>query len=131
MRIHFYAARVRPDILCIVNFLTKRTRLGTTSIEEKGKLHRLLNYIQTTRMDSIVLGGDSNGKLRLRAYADASYGIHMDGKSHTSIVITLGRGPVTVRAPSRSWSRNPVVRLVDSCTLRHRFDSGVDQRLSK
>ena len=41
-----------------------------------------------------MLGGDSNGILRLRAYADASYGVHMDGKSHTGNVITLGRGPI-------------------------------------
>ena len=41
-----------------------------------------------------MLGDDSNGILRLRAYADASYGVHMDGKSHTGNVLTLGRGPI-------------------------------------
>ena len=41
-----------------------------------------------------MLGGDSDGVLRLRAYADTSYGVHMDGKSHTGNVITLGRGPI-------------------------------------
>ena len=41
-----------------------------------------------------MLGGDSDGVLRLRAYADASYGVHIDGKSHTGNVITLGRGPI-------------------------------------
>ena len=55
---------------------------------------RLLNFIHTTQQDGVMLGGDSNGVLRLRAYADASYGVHMDGKSHTGNVITLGRGPI-------------------------------------
>ena len=41
-----------------------------------------------------MLGGDSNGILRLRAYADASYGVRMDGKSHTGNVITLGRNSI-------------------------------------
>ena len=41
-----------------------------------------------------MLGGDSHGVLRLRTYADASYGVHMDDKSHTGNVITLGRGPI-------------------------------------
>ena len=55
---------------------------------------RLLNFIHTTQQDGVMLGGDSNGVLRLRAYVDASYGVHMDGKSHTGNVITLGRGPI-------------------------------------
>merc|ERR1711991_185675 len=92
MRILFYASRVRPDILLTVNFLTTRTRFGTATNEDKRKLIRLLNFIYTTQQDGIMLGGDSNGILRLRAYADASYGVHMDGKSHTGNVITLGRG---------------------------------------
>jgi len=94
MRILFYASRVRPDILVVVNFLTTRTRFGTATTEDKRKLIRLLNFIYTTKADGIVLGGDSVGKLRISAYADASYGVHIDGKSHTGNVITLGRGPI-------------------------------------
>ena len=94
MRILFYASRVRPDILVVVNFLTTRTRFGTATTEDKRKLIRLLNFIYTTKTDGIVLGGDSDGQLRIRAYADASYGVHIDGKSHTGNVITLGQGPI-------------------------------------
>lgn len=93
IRILFYAATVRPDILVTVNFLTTRTRYGTATNNDKSKLIRLLNFIHTTQQDGIVLGGDVNGVLRPRAYADASYGVHVDGKSHTVNVITLGRGP--------------------------------------
>ena len=93
MRVLFHASRVRPDILVTVNVLTTRTRFGTATEEDKRKLIRLLNFIHTTQQDGIMLGGDSHGVLRLSAYADASYGVHMDGKSHTGNVITLGRGP--------------------------------------
>ena len=41
-----------------------------------------------------MLGGDSDGVLCPRAYVDASYGVHTDGKSHTDNVITLRRGPI-------------------------------------
>ena len=85
---------MRPDVLSTVNFLTIRTRIGAATEEDRGKLIRLLNFIYTTQQDDIILGGDSNGVLRLRAYADASYGVHMDGKSRTCNVITLDKGSI-------------------------------------
>ena len=98
MRIMFYAIRVRPDILCTVNFLSTRTRLGTATQDDKEKLIRLLKYIKQTSADKIILGGDTKNNIRIFAYADASYGVHMDGKSHTGLVITLGRGPIYVKS---------------------------------
>ena len=89
MQILFYAARVRPDTLCQVNVLRTRTRLGRASLDDKGKLVRLLNYIHSTEKDGVIIGGDANSNLSIRAYAEASYGVHMDGKSHTGNVITL------------------------------------------
>ena len=94
MRTLFYASRVRPDVLSTVNFLTTRTRLGTATEADRSKLIRLLNFIHTTQQDDIMLGGDSDGVLRLRAYVDVFYGVHMDEKSHTGNVITLGRDPI-------------------------------------
>ena len=38
MRIMFYAIGVRPDILCTLNFLSTRTRLGTATSEDEAKL---------------------------------------------------------------------------------------------
>ena len=49
-------------------------------------------------IDGIILGGDSDDVLRIHVYADASYGVYMDGKSHTSNVITLGRGPIFTKS---------------------------------
>lgn len=98
MRIMYYAMRVRPDILCTVNFLSSRTRLGTATQEDEKKLITLVQYIQATSADGITLGGDASSKLRIYAYADAAYGVHMDGKSHTGLVITFGRGPIYVKS---------------------------------
>ena len=98
MWIMFYALRVRPDILCTVNFLSTRTRPGTAAFEDKDKLIRLVQYINRTSTDGITLGGDTSGNIGIFAYADAAYGIHMDGKSHTGLVITLGRGPIYVKS---------------------------------
>ena len=36
--------------------------------------------------------------MRLRAFIDASYGVHADGKSHTGGVMTLGRGGIGPRS---------------------------------
>ena len=46
MMILYNDARVRPDILCHVNLLIRRTRLGTASEKDNSKLLRLLNYIR-------------------------------------------------------------------------------------
>ena len=94
MRIMFYALRVRPDILYTVNFLSTRRRLGTVTQEDKDKLIRLVQYINNTSTDGITLGGGTSGNIKIFAYADAAYGIHMDGKSHTGLVIIFGRGPI-------------------------------------
>ena len=39
-----------------------------------------------------------NNNLRIFAFVDASYGVHMDGKSHMGPVISLGTGPIYVKS---------------------------------
>ena len=109
MRILFYVSIVRPDVLVTVNLLTTRTRLGTATKEDRRKLIRLLDFIYTTQQNGIILGGDSDGVLRLRAYADASYGVHIDGKSHMGNVIILGRGPIF----SKSSKQRSIYELLE------------------
>ena len=94
MRIMFYSILVRPDILCTINFLSTRTRLKTATQEDKNKLIRLVQNINKTSTDGTTLGENITGNIRIFAYADAAYGVHMDGKFHTGLVITLGRGPI-------------------------------------
>jgi len=40
----------------------------------------------------------STGDKRIRAYIDASYGIHHDRKSHAGLYLTLGGGPISVKS---------------------------------
>jgi hypothetical protein len=43
----------------------------------------------------LILGGyNENGDIHFTAYADASYGTHDDGKSHSGWIFTLGRGAI-------------------------------------
>jgi hypothetical protein len=46
----------------------------------------------------LTLGGDSSGFIPIYLYTDASYGAHDDGKSHSGISISLGRGAVLARS---------------------------------
>ena len=70
----------------------------------------------------IILGGDVNGKIKLTAFADASYGVHADGKSHTGIYISLGLGPlmwksIKQRCVTKSSCEAEIIALSDIVSL--------------
>ena len=92
----FAAIRVRPDILLPVIFLTSRVTKATE--EDAKKLRRILRYLKGTSELGIILGPDADGELRIHMFADASYGVHEDCKSHSGIDLTLGRGPIRCRS---------------------------------
>ena len=98
MKILYVAMRTRPDLLVVANFLTTRTHLGRANEGDRQKLMRLLRYLNSTKDQMLQLGGDTNGNLKIHAFADASYGVHQDGKSHSGLAITLGRGTIWVRS---------------------------------
>ncbi len=75
-----------------------------------------------------MLGGDSKNQLRLYAYADASFGVHEDGRSHGGTFISYGRGPILSRSNklkevSKSSSESELMQLSDTTSLaaRERF----------
>jgi hypothetical protein len=90
----FLAKRVRPDILTSIIFLS--TRVNSPTEQDWSKLARVLKYINATAELGIVLEG-SRG-LQIFAYADASYGVHADYKSHTGALISLGGGPIWAKS---------------------------------
>jgi hypothetical protein len=92
----YLATHVRPDILVAVSFLTTRVQAPTQ--QDLKKLIRLLRYLNHTQDLGLVLGGDSEGNFHLAAYVDASFGVHADGKSHTGMFITLGRGLILAKS---------------------------------
>ena len=92
----YLATRTRPDILLATIFLT--TRVGVATKEDQRKLNRVLAYLNSEPHLGIHLGATEDGTLRLQCYADASFGVHPNGKSHSGIVLSLGRGPVLTKS---------------------------------
>jgi hypothetical protein len=92
----YLATHVRPDILVAVSFLS--TRVQEPTEQDAKKLIRLLRYLNHTKDLGLILGGDSEGNFHLAAYVDASFGVHADGKSHTGMFITLGRGIILAKS---------------------------------
>jgi hypothetical protein len=86
----YLGKRTRPDILIATVFLT--TRVLKPTEEDELKLERLIRYIRNTKHLGIELEpGDS---VNVVAYIDAAYGVHVDYRSHTGVVISIGLGPV-------------------------------------
>jgi hypothetical protein len=81
----FLAIRTRPDILKEVIFLsTFMTNPGPIA---HNKLYHLVGYLRGTPSLGIRF------KVRqpfISVYADASFATHLNGRSHSGVVITLG-----------------------------------------
>lgn len=92
----FCAKRVRYDILTAISFLS--TRVNKPTIEDDAKLQRVLKYLNGIPDIGITLESDQGPDIIIHAYVDASFGVHADGKSHSGIAITLGKGCVYVRS---------------------------------
>jgi hypothetical protein len=81
-----------------------------------------------------MLGGISNSRIGLYAYADASFGVHYDGKSHGGTFISYGRGPILSRSNklrdvSKSSSESELVQLSDTTSLAARErDFAIEQQ---
>ena len=111
----YLVKRVRPDGLTTVAFLS--TRINAPTEQDWAKLTRLLKYINSTKDFGICLDADKD--VCVLVYVDASYGVHADGKSHTGLVISLGRGAVFVRSGkqkivTKSSTESELVGMSDS-----------------
>ena len=84
----YLGKRIRPDILLTVGFLC--TRVTKVTERDMIKLKRLVNYISCTKEKTLTLQVEY--PVRLFCFVDASYGVHVDGKSHTGGAVTLGAG---------------------------------------
>ena len=98
----YLGKRSRPEILTATSFLA--TRAAKADEDDLGKLRRVLRYIRDSPNRGIRLSPGAHG-VHVRAYVDAAYGVHMDGKSHTGVSIVLGEsGPIFVRS-----TKQPIV----------------------
>jgi hypothetical protein len=103
MSISFLAQRTFPEILKEVGFLATKQQLPNLFDYEKAQ--RVINYINYRKDRPLVLKPTN---MKLTAYADASYGIHVpDLKSHGGTTIMLGGAPVmnkSKKIPQRTTS---------------------------
>ena len=83
----YLAKRVRPECLTAVAYLATRVLKCDSSDVEK--LYRLVRYIRWTLDLGVVMRPGRSGLL-VRLFVDASYGVHLDGKSHTGSCIVIG-----------------------------------------
>jgi hypothetical protein len=116
----YLATRTRPDILLPVIFLTTRVNIATK--DDQRKLNRVLTYLRGEPTLGIHLGAAADGTLRLHCYADASFGVHPDGKSHSGIVMTLGSGPILAKSVKqkivvKSSTESELVTLSDATSI--------------
>jgi Reverse transcriptase (RNA-dependent DNA polymerase) len=83
----YLAKRVRPECLTAVSYLA--TRVTKCDADDVEKLVRLVKYIRGTSELGLVLRPGVAG-ITVRLFVDASYGVHMDGRSHTGSCIVIG-----------------------------------------
>jgi hypothetical protein len=113
----YLTRRTRPDIAVAVTYLCTKVQKATEG--DQVKLDRVMKYLNNTQDDCVVLSASDN--LQLVAYIDASYGVHADGKSHSGLYLTIGKGPVLVRSSkqkltARSSTEAELVALSDNVT---------------
>ena len=117
----FMATRTRPDIALPVMFLASRVLAPT--VQDQNKLYRVLRYLKGTHELGIFLGvGTDKSDFRVICFADASHGVHANGKSHSGIIISHGRGPVLAKSVKqkivcRSSTESELVTLSDATSL--------------
>ena len=84
----------RPDILVALSYLGKRT---TKANDDDGKkLERLLSYVKATRDMPLTLGIDNLQVIKW--WADSSFGVHEDMKSHSGLLGSFGRGAIFAKS---------------------------------
>jgi hypothetical protein len=114
----YLAKRSRPDLLVGTAFLTSRVLCATQ--EDWRKLERLIKYVRGSADLGITLEADKF--VAVTAYVDASFAVHRDAKSHTGLVISIGKGPVQVSSSrqnlvTKSSTESELVGLSDSSGL--------------
>jgi Reverse transcriptase (RNA-dependent DNA polymerase) len=111
----YLSKRVRPDLLTLVAFLTKRVQSPRRDDQEK--LKQGIRYLRGTKDLGLTLEVDY--PVEIIAYIDASYGVHPDKKSHTGAMITLGKGCIygksgTQRLNTKSSTEAEIVAVSDA-----------------
>ena len=89
----YVSQKTRPDIMFTVNILSTVVSSPPKSIIKH--LDRVFGYLAGTVNKGILLGANNT---TLSLMADASYGVHMDGKSHTGVLVYLDSSIISVKS---------------------------------
>jgi hypothetical protein len=96
MKVMYLAKRTRPDILFVCSYLATHAK-APMELHWK-RLNHVLMYLHATADLGLVLSASST---QLQVYADASYLIHPDAKSHSGISVHVGAGGGSILASSK------------------------------
>ena len=96
-RLLWVGIKTRPDTFVALSFLGKRTTIADE--DDWLKLERLLSYLQATRNMPLIIGIDDLQVVKW--WANASFAIHMDMKSHSRLFGSLGRGAIFARSAAQ------------------------------
>jgi hypothetical protein len=115
----YLSKRTRPDIQVAVCFLVSRVQEPTE--QDAKKAVRVLRYLYGTQHLGVIIEPDANF-FCVRSYIDASYGVHPDGKSHTGVTISMGKGPIMSKSTkqklvSKSSTEAELIALSDSASV--------------
>ena len=82
----YLCKRTQQDIQTAVAFLC--TRVKSSDMDDYKKLTRVIQYIRDTQDISLTIEADDNPHW----WVDSSYTVHPDMKSHTGVLMSLGKG---------------------------------------
>jgi hypothetical protein len=88
MKLMFLCQRSRLDITTAISFLC--TRVQSPTEEDWAKLKRVLEFLNGSINDPMILGAESLEELL--NFVDVSFAVHQDMKSHTGGAASFGRG---------------------------------------
>ena len=110
--------RARPDMHMAIIHLTTRVKNPTT--DDQKKLNRLMRYINRTKNDRLYLRNDDATVIKW--YMDSSFVVHLDFRSHTSDMMTYGKGRAIIvsrkqKLNTRSSIKAELVGIDDVSTM--------------
>ena len=82
----YLCKRTHQDIQTAVAFLC--TRVKSPDVDEYKKLTRVIQYIRDTQDITLMIEADNNPHW----WVDSSYTMHPDMKSHTGVLMSIGKG---------------------------------------
>ena len=96
-KLQFLCKRARPDVQPAVALLCTQVKGPDTGNNKK--LARVMKYLRATMAMPLTLEADTSNIVNW--WADASYAVHPDMRSHTGGVLTLGKGAIY----ATSWQK--------------------------